>query len=523
MITSESTLPVGPAPFTGTRSKQIRTRHVWSRSEISPAICVLYTLAWQVLSFALISAQFFLLYEFGPLTLLLGMIGMFVLYARLPLAGVTVFIQLLLYQNFFLCLFSGVDMDRISFQSAQGAAFCAVACLAVIAVARILQSHPRDNAIIRLTSWTCITLAIVVIYTVYGAVGSSTISAITYFSNTSAMLLALLVGLDFGRRWGYRTVANIFLISVLFGVCIAIFEMIFPFTYYSTLNVINYFNLKANDGSPRSILYSADVLVMSRVVTWFNITGGESELLSVRIGGPNMHPVSYAYVIAVTGIVAATTSRYVVLGLCVAFLMLAGIKGPLLMLLFSIALFVVWQVTRRRSILAVLSVICLAIYVDTGITFGVSRGDFHVLGFLGGLRSVLTLPQGHGIGVGGNLSALAGGGLDWQLWQKTGVDFALESAVGVLLYQMGLSAIAVIMPAVALVKAAFGRAAESRLDPERWAQPKPLDILFIAIAVTLANGFFQEEAYSPYGLGLLTLLGAIAVSNRASIKKSAGT
>jgi hypothetical protein len=523
MTTSESTLPVGPAAFAGSRSKQLRTRPVWSKSEISPAGCVLYTLAWQVLSFALISAQFFLLYEFGPLTLLLGMIGMIVLYVRLPLAGVTVFIQLLLYQNFFLCLFSDIGMDRLSFQSAQGTAFGAVACLAVIAVARVLQSHPRDDAIIRLTLWTCLTLAVVVIYAAYGAVGSSTISAITYFRNTSAMLLALLVGLDLGRRWGYRTVANIFLISVLFGTCIGIFEMLFPYTYYSALNVLDYVNLKSNDGGPHSILYSVDALVRSRVVTWFNITGGGTDLLSVRVGGPNMHPVSYAYVIAVTGIVAATTGRYVALGLCVTFLVLAGIKGPLLMLLFSIALFIVWQVSRRRSILAVLSVICLAVYVDTGIEFGLSRGDFHVLGFLGGLRSLLTLPQGHGIGVGGNLSALAGGGLDWQEWQKTGVDFALESAVGVLLYQMGVSAIAVITPAVALVKTAFGRAAKGRPGTARWAQPEPVDILFIAIAVILANGIFQEEAYSPYGLGLLTLLGAIAASNRVSIKQPVGT
>src|SRR3984893_3187814 len=218
MTTSESTLPVGPAAFAGTRSKQIRTRPEWSKSEISQAGCVLYTLAWQVLSFALISAQFFLLYEFGPLALLLGMIGMIVLYVRLPLAGVTAFVQLLLYQNFFLCLFVDMGMDRLSFQSALGAAFGAVACVAVIAVARILRSHPRDDTIIQLTRWTCITLAVVVIYTAYGAVSSSTISAITYFRNTSAMLLALLVGLDLGRRWGYRTVANIFLISVLFGV-----------------------------------------------------------------------------------------------------------------------------------------------------------------------------------------------------------------------------------------------------------------------------------------------------------------
>jgi hypothetical protein len=87
---------------------------------------------------------------------------------------------------------------------------------------------------------------------------------------------------------------------------------------------------------------------------------------------------------------------------------------------------------------------------------------------------------------------------------------------------MGLTAIAVITPAVALVKTAFGRASKSRPGTAKWTQPEPVDFLFIAIAVILANGIFQEEAYSPYGLGLLTLLGATAVSNRVSIKQPVG-
>jgi hypothetical protein len=49
--------------------------------------------------------------------------------------------------------------------------------------------------------------------------------------------------------------------------------------------------------------------------------------------------------------------------------------------------------------------------------------------------------------------------------------------------------------------------------PRAALAPKPTDLLFIGIAVALANGFFQEEAYSPYALGLLTLLGGVTASN----------
>ncbi len=514
-----ATLAPGTFPGAGARFGWVR-----GPSELSFRDCVTYAVTWQVLSFALICAQILLLCEFGVLTLLLGMIGLVALYLRKPLAAATVFLQVLLYQNWFLSIFSVIGMDRLAFQVVQGTAFAAAGCMAAIAVLRMLALPDRKDPTVRLTRWTCLTLAVVVLYTAYGVHGSSVPSALAYFRNTSAMLLMLLVGLDLGRSWGYRTLASIFMISVVFGVFIAMAELVVPHAYYTAVNALPFINQKTAAGGGIDVAYSVDEIVASRIVTWFNITGGDASMISVRVGGPNMHPISYAYVIAVTGILAATTRRFVVLGLCLAFLMMAGIKGPLLMLLFSTALFAVWWITRQRSLLLLASVVSLAAYIGAGIAFGVSRGDFHVLGFLGGVHSLLTMPQGHGIGVGGNLSAIAGEGLDWREWQKTGVDFALESAVGVLFYQMGAAAIVVLAPAISLVNQSFrnrsvrrpGRGPRMRMPSIR---PTLMDALFIGIAVTLANGVFQEEAYSPYGLGLLTLFGAIAVSNRVNANR----
>jgi hypothetical protein len=39
------------------------------------------------------------------------------------------------------------------------------------------------------------------------------------------------------------------------------------------------------------------------------------------------------------------------------------------------------------------------------------------------------------------------------------------------------------------------------------------DVLFLAMAMVVVNGIFQEEAYAPYAAGLLTLLCGIVVAN----------
>jgi len=47
----------------------------------------------------------------------------------------------------------------------------------------------------------------------------------------------------------------------------------------------------------------------------------------------------------------------------------------------------------------------------------------------------------------------------------------------------------------------------------RGYRPQPTGLLFIGFCVGLVNGVFQEEAYSPYAVGLLALFCAILVAN----------
>jgi len=61
-----------------------------------------------------------------------------------------------------------------------------------------------------------------------------------------------------------------------------------------------------------------------------------------------------------------------------------------------------------------------------------------VLGLFAGLRDFLGNPLGQGLGIGGNLSSTSTN-LDWDRAQGAGAAAVpVESAVGVMLYQMGI-------------------------------------------------------------------------------------
>ena len=99
----------------------------------------------------------------------------------------------------------------------------------------------------------------------------------------------------------------------------------------------------------------------------------------------------------------------------------------------------------------------------------------------------------------------------WEKIQKSGADFAMESAVGVLLYQMGVGIAALLLVFVETVRTVPSAAWR------RGGLAAPFDIVAIAVAVCVVNGIFQEEAYSPYGLGLLLLLAGLAIDGRSGL------
>jgi len=151
---------------------------------------------------------------------------------------------------------------------------------------------------------------------------------------------------------------------------------------------------------------------------------------------------------------------------------------------------------------------CLALigYVIVGLHVGLQIGDYHVIGFMGGWNGFLQAPLGRGLGAGGNLSADFSS-IDWRAAQQAGaVDGAVESAVGVLLYQMGIAAAVPLGFYLVIAIKAWRLYAVSGLLTQGLAA--------FGIFVVLVSGFFQEEAlFAPPALGLLACLAGLVLGN----------
>jgi hypothetical protein len=241
----------------------------------------------------------------------------------------------------------------------------------------------------------------------------------------------------------------------------------------------------------------------------FNFTGDSGDLAttgtSFRFMSSLMHPISYAYVLAVAGLAAISLRQYLWLFVVIPLLIAIGVKGAMVLFVFSVCLWTILMSTGSSRVVLLSTAALLIVYVVYGLEHGLEYGDYHAIGFLGGWHGFLGNPLGHGLGVGGNLSA----GAEKVQWegtagmQRAGADFGLESAVGVLIYQMGIGSVAILATFFGLLRAA----------PFSKRKPQGRDIWFLALATVAVNGVFQEEAYAPTAAGLIALLCAVVLIN----------
>jgi hypothetical protein len=182
-----------------------------------------------------------------------------------------------------------------------------------------------------------------------------------------------------------------------------------------------------------------------------------------------------------------------------------SVKGALIMVLFVGA---AWIATRLIGAVATLAVglVGLIFYAIVGIYVGLQIGDYHVIGFMGGWNGFLQQPFGRGLGAGGNLSENFAS-IDWSAAQQAGaVDGAVESAVGVLLYQMGIAAMVPLWFYFVIGMKCWRLYARSGILTQGMAG--------FGILVVLVNGLFQEEAlFAPPALGLFTCLAGLVIGN----------
>ncbi len=227
----------------------------------------------------------------------------------------------------------------------------------------------------------------------------------------------------------------------------------------------------------------------------------------LRLNGPSYNTISLAYLLSILLAFLAVHGFGLSAILAMVLLLSTSAKGPLVFALGCIGFVALAKRMRSNLPMKVLGAL-LVIYVLFVFQSGYRNGDYHVIGLLGGFNRFLKLPIGHSLAEGGNLSIEDFSKLDWGSFQRAGAaDVAVESAFGVLLYQMGVSVIFVMAFYLWITRSAWLLFRATRAPA--------LAFSAAAIAICLVNGLFQEEAYFvplslPVVMGLVALtLGAV--------------
>jgi hypothetical protein len=419
------------------------------------------------------------------------------LYIADSMAGFVVFLQFLMYQNLAVSMASA-SFDFTLYHGVQGISFTLMLAISMAAAWRLWGTQRNRGMLILIAAIGAVILA----YTAFGATRSSIGSAAVYFRSSIVGILGLLIGWDVGRQHGYRDVGLCYLISMALGLALAVWEAAAPLAYYDWIDAQNYYRLKysAATSNPDLDFRTAQDVVAYLSQSFFNIGGIGME--SVRFGGPNMHSVSYAYLMSIGVIVATSLGIYWFAALLLPLIILIGVKGATIMLVATVVL---WGIGRVFGgvVLCVFGAVLGVGYIGLVVSYGLSVGDYHVIGLMGGVDGFLRNPFGHGIGVGGNLSSSVTSidvGAEWNDFQRYGADQALESAIGVLLYQMGIGTVVIL----------YGLWVPFRATIRDFR--RPVGLVALALAVATVNGLFQEEAFSPYALAVLTFFAGVLSS-----------
>jgi hypothetical protein len=474
-------------------------------AEMPPGAAIRNALKWQVVGLLLLAYHVFLVKQSVAFVVVMPVL-LAALYTNAPLAGLLVYFQFLIYQNFIIAL-AVPGMTHLNFTVLQGTNFLAITLMAGIGAGRLFLPPWRQETK-GLMAVVIVAVLVAGCYAVLGTLRAGPTSAAVYFREFIGPACAVVVGLDVGRAWGFRTVAIGLLISVILSLAIALIEIAAPVDYYTWVNAADFANMKSACCIANWVFGPLGVIDQN-TSNLFNFSGDSADYaatgVSFRFMSSLMHPISYAYVLAVAGLAAISLRQYLWLIVLAPLMIAIGVKGAAVLFVFSLCFWTILVSSRSGGVAIASAAVLLTVYVIYGVAHGLEYNDFHAIGFVGGWHGFLRDPLGHGLGVGGNLSASATS-IHWTgtgSIQTIGADFGMESAVGVLIYQMGIGSLAIFAIFVRLLWRA----------PFFTRKPQGRDVWFLALATVMINGVFQEEAYAPTAAGLIALLCAVVLIN----------
>lgn len=431
-----------------------------------------------------------------------------------PAMAVPLLLFVFTFQNSFVAILLPLLPDAEAFDTVRGYNFVTATLLwAGFAVFHLRERRGDPPAVRRLMALSFAMVAAAVAYCALGA-ATDLRGAIVYLRNIALPVMLFQIAVVAGARLAVpleRLLPVLMLMALAFG-----YGELLAYDALATLvNADGYlalrfrrlvdsgFWLKAVEASGRVLRDERDMLLVNLFnVPWFADLG----LVLRRLNGPNFHPISFSYLLGVLSLVLLVAGRPLWLVAAVPLLIVTGSKGAIAFLLMSLAGY--WLLRRLPRLGAPTFLLLLTGYAAAAFVVGLEQRDYHVLGLVAGLESFTANPLGHGLGSGGNLAADPAM-LDWRRAQSLGMaGQAVESALGVLLHQMGVGGLGLL--------AGYLLIARSALRFYRAGGEPVLALVGLAVPAILVNGAFQEEAlFAPLALGALMLVAGVAIG-RAS-------
>lgn len=427
-----------------------------------------------------------------PIWLLLpaAMAGMVIM---APALAVSTVIVSILFQNILLAMTIDAVDTPLEFQAAQATNFVTLAVGGATAICLLLyQGRGRLRKMGRFIWPTLMFAVFLVPLAIYGAIRSDVSSALAYIRAFLIPGFGLALGLYASQRVTTGVFVRICALAATLVIAYCLLEALFPKDIYQDLGVASFYGWKNPD---LMTWLDPEFLIQRRLRSWLNLTGVyRLDVAMPRLMGPTIHPISLAYASAFMAIVFAWKRWWIMVAIMLPLMLIVGAKGPLIMTVLVVGLYVLWRATRIDFVLQIAPVV-FGIYVAVVFVYGLITRDLHVMGLMKGLTDFFSAPQGHGVGVGGNLNSEIRTTRDFLTYQRVGMPHAAESAFGVLIYQVGIFSLPLVAMFVLLFKELKCLA---RTAPET-------NLLWLTIIALACNALFQEEAFSPAGGGLLML------------------
>lgn len=440
----------------------------------------------------------------------------------LPAYVTPVAIFTLVFQNIFVSIMSPIINSPSELEFIKGYNFlgCAVMWATVVSV-WLIRWRSAPAGVVKLMLAGAAVMAVIGVYFLLGFV-QDRMPAIIYLRNVAFPLLMFQLALLTASSHPAPVTRILIAIGVLMIVC-GYIEFAFRDFWLDITNGHAYWRfeeIKATDTGVWEREMRATGHVTVDLKDRFQFSFLNTPLLDglglppfLRVFGPNISAISFAYGLSFFVLFMFATRRYLIAAFALPLAILCGVKGGLIMVLFVVAGLVGTAVIGAVPTL-VAGCFAAVAYAVVGIYVGLQIGDYHVIGFMGGLNGFVQNPAGRGLGIGGNLGADFAS-IDWSAAQHAGaVDGAVESAVGVLLYQMGVAALVPLAYYGAIAFLVWRRYVRSRLLVQ--------GMVAFGILITLVNGVFQEEAlFAPLALGMLMSLAGLALGNAIRAEKTA--